>query len=129
MNTIAINEVMEQLPIGELETSLTEFLGPIMERLPEKRLGKVVPLSVRGIVGSESPVVLQMAQAVSHSEGETWSVAKRMYGLLWNERFSHAEMSEGLYAISQENVAKAAVEYLVIAVDPVTFLKRHTPKN
>jgi hypothetical protein len=89
MNTIPITEVMKQLPVAELEDSLTNFLQPIMEQLPDKRLGRVVPLSVQGILGSESPVVLHMAQSVSHNEGETWAVAKRMYGLIWNERFSH----------------------------------------
>ena len=128
MTSIAIKQVLAQLPIEEVEASLDEFLLPIMERLPDARLGKVVSLSVQGILGSESPVVLQMAQAIAASEGETWSVAKRMYGLLWNERFSHVEMSEGLYAISQANVASANPAYLVIAVDPVNFEKPYTEK-
>ncbi|HEX6384944.1 MAG TPA: hypothetical protein VF177_09770 [Anaerolineae bacterium] len=128
MDTIPIKEVMKQLPIAEVEESLTKFLRPIMERLPDKRLGRVVPLSVQGILGSESPVVLQMAQAISHSEGETWAVAKRLYGLIWNKRFSHEEMSEGLYAISKSNVDKARPEYLVIAIDPVNFEKPYTEK-
>ena len=128
MHTIPIAEVMKQLPIAEMEESLTDFLRPIMDRLPDKRLGRIVPLSVQGILGSESPVVLQMAQAISHSEGETWAVAKRLYGLLWNERFSHEEMSEGLSAISKSNVDKASPEYLVIAIDPVNFEKPYTEK-
>lgn len=128
MHTIPIAEVMKQLPIAEMEESLTDFLRPIMDRLPDKRLGRVVPLSVQGILGSESPVVLQMAQAISHHEGETWAVAKRLYGLLWNERFSHEEMSEGLSAISKSNVDKASPEYLVIAIDPVNFEKPYTEK-
>ena len=128
MHTIPIAEVMKQLPIAEVEESLTDFLRPIMDRLPDKRLGRVVPLSVQGILGSESPVVLQMAQAISHSEGETWAVAKRLYGLLWNERFSHEEMSEGLSAISKSNVDRASPEYLVIAIDPVNFEKPYTEK-
>jgi hypothetical protein len=128
MNSIAINQVLEQLPIGEIESSLEEFLSPIIDRLPAVRLGRVVALSVQGILGSESPVVLQMAQAIASSEGETWSVAKRMYGLLSNERFSHAELSEGLYAISQAHVAKASPDYLVVAVDPVNFEKPYTKK-
>lgn len=128
MSTIPIEEVMKQLPVAEVETSLADFLQPMMERLPDKRLGRVVPLSVQGILGSESPVVLQMAQAVSHSEGETWSVAKRMYGLLGNERFSHQEMREGLSAISKANVAKVCPDYLVIAIDPVNFEKPYTEK-
>lgn len=128
MDTIPIKEVMTQLPIAEIEESMTDFLRPIMERLPDKRLGRVVPLSVQGILGSESPIVLQMAQAVSRSEGETWAVAKRLYGLLWNERFSHETMRAGLYAISKSNVDNARPEYLVIAIDPVNFEKPYTKK-
>lgn len=128
MDTIPVKEVMKQLPLSEVEETLVEFLRPIMERLPDKRLGRVVPLSVQGILGSESPVVLQMAQSIAHSEGETWAVAKRMYGLIWNKRFSHEEMSEGLYAISKSNVDKARPEYLVIAIDPVNFEKPYTEK-
>lgn len=128
MKTIPIKEVMQQLPMQEIEESLTDFLQPIIERLPDKRLGRVTPLSVQGILGSESPVVLQMAQAVSRTEGETWAVAKRMYGLLWNERFDHQAMSEGLYAISKANVDAAQPDYLVIAIDPVNFEKPYTKK-
>lgn len=128
MDTIPIKEVMKQLPLAEVEASLTNFLRPIMERLPDKRLGRVVPLCVQGIVGSESPVVLQMAQAISHSEGETWAVAKRMYGLLWNERFSHEAMNEGLATISKSHVDQACPDYVVIAIDPVNFEKPYTEK-
>lgn len=128
MRTKPIVEVLEQLPIAELESSLASFLGPIMKRLPDARLKRVVPLSVQGILGSESPVVLRMAQAVSHTAGATWAVAKRMYGLLWNDRFSHQELSAGLYEISQANVARAHPAYLVIAVDPVNFEKPYTKK-
>lgn len=128
MNTIPIAEVMKQLPVLEIKESLTDFLQPIMERLPDKRLGRVVPLSVEGILGSESPVILQMAQAISADEGETWAVAKRLYGLLWNERFGHEELSEGLYAISKANIAKASPDYVVIAIDPVNFEKPYTEK-
>ncbi len=128
MHTIPIEEVLKQLPISEIEESLTNFLYPLMKQLPDKRLARVVPLSVQGILGSESPIVLQMAQSISRREGETWAVAKRMYGLLWNERFSHEEMSTGLYAISKSNVDKVRPEYLVIAIDPVNFEKPYTKK-
>lgn len=128
MRTIAIKEVLDQLPVNELQTSLNEFLSPIHEKLPEKRLERVASLSVEGILGSESPVVLQMAQAISHEEGDTWPIAKRIYGFLWNERFSHEELSEGLYAISQENVTRTGKEKLVVAVDPVNFEKPYTEK-
>jgi hypothetical protein len=51
-----------------------------------------------------------------------------MYGLLWNERFSHEEMREGLSAISESNVEQASPDYLVIALDPVNFEKPYTEK-
>ncbi|HRQ37622.1 MAG TPA: hypothetical protein PLD25_06885 [Chloroflexota bacterium] len=49
MNTIPIAEVMKQLPTLEIEACLADFLQPIMERLPDKRLSRVVPLSVQGV--------------------------------------------------------------------------------
>lgn len=51
-----------------------------------------------------------------------------MYGLLWNTRFSHEEMSAGLYTLSKSHVANAHPEYLIIAIDPVNFEKPFTKK-
>ena len=76
MSTITISDVIEQLPAKEVEASLESFLEPMIEAMPDKRLGRVVPLAVQGIVGSESPVVLQMAQTVSRVESEVWPAAK-----------------------------------------------------
>jgi hypothetical protein len=126
MSRMAMQEVLEALPVREVEESLKTFLRPIIERMPDVRLGRVVALSIQGIVGSESPVVLQMAQAIGQSEGEVWGIAKRLYGLLSNERLSHSDLSQGLYEISQANVAQAQPEYLVIAVDPVNFEKPYS---
>ncbi len=81
-----------------------------MTRLPDKRLGRIVWLSVQGILGSESPVVLQMAKAISHNEGETWAVAKQMYSLLWNERFSYEEMRAGFYRPSPNRMSIRRVQ-------------------
>ena len=126
MTTIAVNDVLEQLPVTEVQASLNEFLGPMMDVLPDKRLGQVVPLAVQGILGSGSPVVTQMAQSVSRLESEVWPAAKRIYGLLQNERFSHAELAAGLSTISQANVARDELDYLVVAIDPVNFEKPYT---
>ena len=126
MTTIAVNDVLEQLPVTEVQASLQEFLAPMMEVLPDKRLGRVVPLAVQGILGSGSPVVTQMAQSVSRLESEVWPAAKRIYGLLQNERFSHAELAAGLSTISQANVARDELDYLVVAIDPVNFEKPYT---
>lgn len=126
MNTIAASTVMDQLPVAEVQASLRAFLAPLMTRLPDKRLGRVVVLAVQGILGSQSPVVAQMAQVVSRSESAVWPAAKRLYRLLHNERFSHGELAEGLYTISQANVARDAPERLVVAIDPVNFEKPYT---
>lgn len=56
MHTIPIADVMKQLPIAEIEESLVNFLQPIMEQLPDKRLRQVVPLSVQGMLGSMTNV-------------------------------------------------------------------------
>lgn len=90
MNTIAANTVLDQLPVAEVQASLRAFLAPMMTRLPDKRLGRVVALAVHGIWGSQSPVVAPMAQVVSRSESAVWPAAKRLYRLLHSERFSHA---------------------------------------
>lgn len=126
MTTIAVNDVLDQLPVSEVQASMNEFLAPIKERLPDKRLGRVVPLAVQGILASASPVVTQMAQSVSRLESEVWPAAKRIYGLLHNDRFSHAELAAGLSTISQANVARDDLDYLVVAIDPVNFEKPYT---
>ncbi len=128
MGMIPMKEVLEQLPLSEVEESIVDYLGPIMENLPDKRLKQVVPLCIQGILGSQSPVVLQMAQAIPETEGSTWAVAKRMYGLLSNKRFTHEELSEGLDRVSQVTVEQAKPEYLVVAIDPVNFEKPYTKK-
>ncbi len=126
MTTIAVNNVLDQLPVSEVQASLNEFLAPMMEILPDKRLGRVVPLAVQGILASASPVVTQMAQSVSRLESEVWPAAKRIYGLLQNDRFTHADLATGLSTISQANVARDNLEYLVVTIDPVNFEMPYT---
>jgi len=92
-----VKEVLDKLPTAELENSMETFLKPMMEVLPDKRLQGVVSLAVRGILGSQSPVVTQMAQTVARSESGVWAAAKRVYRFLDNERFSHQELEQGLY--------------------------------
>jgi hypothetical protein len=126
MTTITVSKVLDQLPVTAVQASMNEFLAPMMENLPDVRLGRVVPLAVQGILGSQSPVVTQMAQSVSRLESEVWPAAKRIYGLLQNARFSHAELAAGLYTISQASVARDELAYLVVAIDPVNFEKPYT---
>jgi hypothetical protein len=48
MSTIAVKDVLEQLPVSEVQASLNEYLRPMMEILPDERVGRVVPLAVQG---------------------------------------------------------------------------------
>jgi hypothetical protein len=126
MIDIAVKEVLDKLPVAELEDSLCTFLHPMMTVLPDKRLQEVVPLAVRGILGSETPVVAQMAQTVARTESGVWAAAKRVYRFLDNKRFSHPALEQGLYAISQANIRHEAPAYVVVALDPVNFEKPYT---
>jgi hypothetical protein len=126
MIDIAVKAVLDKLPVAELENSLHTFLTPMMNILPDKRLQQVVPLAVRGIIGSETPVVTQMAQTVARTESGVWAAAKRMYRFLSNERFTHQHLGDGLYEISRANVQAEAPSYVVVALDPVNFEKPYT---
>jgi hypothetical protein len=93
MIDIAIKAVVDKLPVAELEQSLETFLSPLYAVLPDCRLDKVVVLSIRGIIGSERPVVTQMAQSVARTESGVWAAAKRIYRLLSNQRLEVTELS------------------------------------
>jgi hypothetical protein len=126
MIDITIKAVMDKLPVGKLEQSLDTFLSPLYEVLPDRRLTKVVALSVRGIIGSESPVVTQMAQSVARTDSGVWAAAKRIYRLLSNQHVEVAELSQGLYNLSQARVKEADPAYVVVALDPVNLEKPYT---
>jgi hypothetical protein len=126
MIDIAITEVLDKLPVVELENSLATFLKPMLDKLPDKRLQGVVPLAVRGIVGSETPIVTQMAQTVARTESGVWAAAKRIYRFLDNERFDHQALEQGLYEISEANIRQEDPAYVVVALDPVNFEKPYT---
>lgn len=126
--TIPVNEVLEQLPVEELETSKASFLEPIVRRLRDKRLKRVVGRAVSGILGSESPIVTQMAQVVERTESGVWASSKQLYRFLQNERFSYETIAEGLYEISHANVMRDRLDYLVVAIDPVNLEKPYTEK-
>jgi hypothetical protein len=95
----------------------------MVEKLPDKRLGRVVVEMVLGILGGETAVITEIARQNRKEEGETWAAAKRMYRLLENERVETREVYEGLYEVGRQAVEQEAVEYLVVAVDPVNFEK------
>ena len=86
MESVLIRDVLDKLPVLELEHSLTAFLSPMLPLLPDRRLQRVVPLAVRGILAGETPLVTAMAHSVARTECAPWPAAKRMYRLLDNRR-------------------------------------------
>ncbi len=126
MESVLIREVLDKLPVAELEHSLTTFLSPMLALLPDRRLQRVVPLAVRGILAGESPVITAMAQSVARTESTPWPAAKRIYRLLDNPRVPPRLFTKGLYHLARATVAQEQPDYLVVAVDPVNFEKPYT---
>jgi hypothetical protein len=126
MNSILRNGAIDNLPVAELQAEMDEFLQPVLGCLPEKRLRAVANLAVRGILGSQSPLLTQMARGVVREEETVWPAAKRLYRFIWSQRFSHRDLLKGLYGIAQRTVAQHNPAYLVIALDPVNFEKPYT---
>ena len=81
-------KILNKLPIAEMEQTLNEFISPLTELLPDKRLKKVVPLAVRGILTNETPVIAAMAQSVLHQEADCWAAAMRLYRFMKKKRFN-----------------------------------------
>jgi hypothetical protein len=126
MCSILQDEVIDKLPVAELQADLDLFLQPVLRRLPEKRLRAVAKLAVQGVLSSQSPLLTHMARGVVREEETIWPAAKRLYRFMWNERFSHRELLKGLYGLGQQTVAERQPAYLVVALDPVNFEKPYT---
>ncbi len=126
MESVLIQHVLDKLPVPELEHSLTTFLSPLLDLLPDRRLQRVVPLAVRGILAGETPVVTAMAQSVARTDCDPWPAAKRIYRLLDNPRVPPRLLTKGLYHLARATVAHEQPAYLVVAVDPVNFEKPYT---
>jgi hypothetical protein len=128
MDRIQQSDAIDKLPVSELDAALKAFMGPVLMHLPEERLREVARLQVRGILGSQSPLMTQMARAVAREEKTIWPTAKRFYRFAWNPRFSHRDLLKGLYGIAQCRVAEHEPSHLVVALDPVNFEKPYTEK-
>lgn len=125
---IALEAILDKLPIEEIKTTIHRHIRPLEKRLPDKRLERVVEGMVLGILGGETPVITEIARQNSKEDGESWAVAKRMYRLLENEHLETSELYEGLYQVGRQAVAQEAPAYLVAAVDPVNFEKPYVKK-
>lgn len=128
MLNIPLSEIIAKMPIEELEQTLNDFLAPVTDLLPEKRLRRVVPEAVRGILAQETPVIAEMAQSTPRQEMSCYAGAKRIYRFVWNERFNHHQLFKGIYHIARRTVAEERQERLVVALDPVNFEKPYTKK-
>jgi hypothetical protein len=128
MTTVAQTQALANLPISELNQSMHEFLQPLVELLPDVRLGAVAELIVRGLVTSQSPLVTQIARGASHTDETIWPTCQRAYRFLSNPRFSSRTLNKGLYRVAQRAVAEQPPAYLVVALDPVNFEKPYTQK-
>jgi Transposase DDE domain len=126
MTSIAIDTVLAKLPTAELEQSLQTFLAPMIDLVPDRRLQRVVPLAVRGILARESPVITHIAQSVARTDTDPWPAAKRLYRFLDNPRVPPRRLFKGLYHRARATVAQEQPDYLVVAVDPVNFEKPYT---
>lgn len=126
MQNIPLGEILDQLPVEELEAAITEFVEPIMGRMPEKRLEKNVIKIVVGILGQKTPIVTGIARGTGKTGKGLWAMANRFYRFLRNDRFENEDLLSGLYEIGQKSVAAENPEYLVVAIDPVNYEKPYT---
>src|SRR3989304_3956491 len=121
--TLTLETILAKLPIGELNESIAAHILPLVHLLPDKRLGAVVQCIILGILGSQTPVITEMAGTNSKEKGETWPIAKQIYRFLYNQRVKTESVYQGLYEIGQQVVEQENPAYLVVALDPVNFEK------
>jgi hypothetical protein len=121
--TLTLETILAKLPIEKLNETIAVHVRPLIRLLPDKRLGGVVQCIILGILGSETPVITEMARTNSKVAGETWPIAKRIYRFLSNPHVKTENVYQGLYQIGQAMVEQENPDYLVVAVDPVNFEK------
>ena len=92
---------LAKVPIREVNDTVAAHIVLLVQPLPDKRLGAVVECTLLGILGSQTPVITEMAGANSKAKGETWPVAKRIYRFLHNPRVQTESLYQGLYEIRQ----------------------------
>jgi hypothetical protein len=121
--TIPLENLLDKLPIQQIQDTIHQHLQPLEERFPDRRLRKVVEEMALGILGSETPVITAMARQNDKSDAESWATAKRIYRWLDNAHLATDEIYEGLYQVGCRTVERERPAYLVVAVDPVNLEK------
>lgn len=125
---IALENILAKLPIMKIKGSIRRYAKPLINMLPDKRMGRVIENMILGILGGQTPVITGIARQNGKDEGETWAVAKSIYRLIGNKRLETEVIYQGLYQAGQKAVEDENPDYLVIAVDPVNFEKPYTKK-
>lgn len=120
---ITLESILAKLPIEKVEETIREHIHPMVKKLPDKRMARVMEIMVKGILGGQTPVITGIARQNSKEDGESWATAKRIYRLLENKHLKTSDVYEGLYTIGQQVVEQERPDYLVVAVDPVNFEK------
>ena len=120
---ITLESILAKLPIGKVEETIRKHIHPMVKKLPDKRMAKVIEIMVMGIQAGQTPVITGIARQNSKEDGESWATAKRIYRLLENKHLKTGDVYEGLYKIGQQVVERERPDYLVVAVDPVNFEK------
>ncbi len=123
MNIAHEKSLAKSIPIHDIRATIQTHIQPMTERLPDKRLKRVVEGMVLGVLGGETPVITEIGRQNSKDEGESWAAAKRMYRFLENKQVNTLQLYEGLYQVGCRAVEREKPEYLVVAVDPVNFEK------
>jgi hypothetical protein len=77
MQNIALSETLAKLAAAELLASIQEFVEPMTEILPDKRLQAVVYHYIQGILATETPVIAALSRSVSRIEANSWAAARR----------------------------------------------------
>lgn len=116
------------MPLAELVRAQHQFLGPLLMRLPDKRLRRVAMLAIRGILASRSPRVTHIAKSLVRKQCCPRSMGRRLYRFLWNSRFDHQTLLASLYEITRGIVVRYPCDHLSVAIDPVNFEKPYTDK-
>ncbi len=128
MSIVAIQEVIDKLPLAHLQTSLQEFLQPLTTLLPDEHLKRVAELGIAGIIAAQSPLISQMGRMVPRDEASPRAASARFYRFVHNSRVGSKRLFKGLYHRATQTVAKENPPYVVVALDPVNFEKPYTTK-